>query len=96
MVKKMISVIKQNKLQDPRLVPMIEDDVYVMHEMLVREKQAEGFWDLSQDQQNVLLQLIQAYKQAIELREAQQLRLQMMMSEMGGGGGEGGPPPQGQ
>jgi len=66
-----------------------------MHEMLVREKQAEGFWDLSQDQQMVLLELILAYKQAIELREAQQMRLQMMMAEMGGGG-QGGSPPQGQ
>jgi hypothetical protein len=61
-----------------------------MHEMLVREKQSEGFWDLSQDQQNVLMALIQAYKQAIEFREAQQMRMQMMMSEMGGGAGGGG------
>jgi hypothetical protein len=92
-VKKMISVIKQNKLQDPRLIPMVEDDVYVMHEMLVREKQSEAFWDLSEDQQNVLLALIQAYKQAIEFREAQQMRMQMMLGEMGGGteGGGGAP-----
>jgi hypothetical protein len=91
-VKKMISVIKQNKLQDPRLIPMVEDDPYVCHEMLVREKQSESFWDLSQQQQEVLLMLIQQYQQAIEFREAQQLRLQMMMSEMGGQGGS----PEGQ
>jgi len=90
-VKKMISVIKQNKLNDPRLVPMIEDDPYVMHELLVREKQSEAFWDLSEDQQNVFLLLIQEYKQAIEFREAQQMRLQMMMAEAGGGMGGAGP-----
>jgi len=93
-VKKMISIIKQNKLQDPRLVPMTEDDIYVMHELLVKEKQAESFWDLSQEQQVVLLTLIQEYQQAIEFREEQQMKLQMMMAQVGmgatGNSGEGG------
>jgi hypothetical protein len=84
-VKKMISIIKQNKLQDPRLIPMVEDDPYVMHELLVKEKQSEAFWDLSQDQQSILLTLIEEYRQAIEFREAQQLKLQMMMAEAGVG-----------
>jgi hypothetical protein len=73
---------------------MVEDNPYVLHEMLVREKQTETFWDLSNEQQTTLLALIQNYKQAIEFREAQQLRLQMMMGEAGQGaapeGGEGG------
>jgi hypothetical protein len=89
-VKKMISIIKQNKLQDPRLIPMVEDDPYVLHEMLVKEKQSEAFWDLSNEQQQVLLFLIDQYEKVIEFREAQQMRLQMMMSETGQGAAEGG------
>lgn len=80
-VKKMISLIKQKRFD--RIIPFVEDDPYVFHEMLVREKQSEGFWDLDEEQQMMLLQLIDAYRKIIEAREAQMMALQTQMAAAG-------------
>lgn len=76
-VKKIISLLKQNKFE--MIIPFIEDDPYIFHELLVREKQSESFWDLSQEQQLLLLQLIKLYADQIKAREAQALAMQQQM-----------------
>jgi hypothetical protein len=76
-VKKMISLLKQNKFQF--IIPFVEDDPYIFHELLVREKQSESFWDLSEQQQMLLLQLIRLYSDQIKAREAQALAMQQQM-----------------
>lgn len=76
-VKKMISLIKQGKFE--MVIPFVEDDPYIFHQLLVQEKQSEAFWDLEEQQQMLLLKLIKMYDDQIKAREAQALAMQQQM-----------------
>jgi hypothetical protein len=67
-------------------IPFPEDDPYIMHELLVVELKAERFIDRPEDQQQAIIQLIEIYKQEIQMIEQQQLQMQMMAGEDVGGG----------
>ena len=90
--KRMLSWIRAGQFD--RLIPFPEDDPYVFLEILTEEMKADSFQDLSEQQQMVLLQLIEIYKQAVQRLEAAKMQMAMMTGQMpGGGGGAGGPPP---
>jgi hypothetical protein len=81
--KKMISLVKNNRFD--RVVMHEEDDPYIFHALLVNEMKQDGFIDLSQLQQEGIVQLIAVYKRQIELRElaaqqAQQAQMEMVMA----------------
>jgi len=64
-------------------VPFPEDDPFIMHEMLVAEMKAEAFMDRPQEQQLKLFELVEIYRQEIQLIEQQQLQMQMMTANAG-------------
>ncbi|MCI0422123.1 MAG: hypothetical protein L0312_23330, partial [Acidobacteria bacterium] len=91
--KRMISWIKQGQFE--RVIPFPEDDPYVFYELLSRELKSDGAWDLAPEQQDIMIKLLDVYKQQIAAREqAAQLQQMMMMQAQkgqlseGGGGGE--------
>jgi hypothetical protein len=93
--KKMIALVKQNRFD--RVVPMIEDDPYVFHELLVNEMKADYFFDLAEVQQGAILRLIEMYQQAIQFREQQRMQQAIQMAQLQGGGPQQPQgPPEGQ
>ena len=64
---------------------MPEDDPYVFSDFLIQEVKSESFRDYNFQQQQILLKLIDLYKQQIELREQQQMKLMMMTGQIPGG-----------
>ena len=62
------------------VVPMAEDDPYVIHEMLVDETKSQAFIDLEPDIQMGFFRLIDLYKETIEQIENARLQFQMQMS----------------
>jgi hypothetical protein len=93
--KKMISMIKQGRFD--RIVMHQEDDPYIFQAMLVNEMKSDGFIDLPNEQQQMLVYVIEAYKKQIELRErleqqAMQQQMEMMaaMEAQKKGGGQSG------
>jgi hypothetical protein len=94
--KRMLSWIRTGQFD--RLIPYPEDDPYVMMEILTEEMKSDAFQDLSEQQQMVLMQLIEIYKQAVQRMEAAKMQMAMMMGQAPGqggqgGGGQGGAPP---
>ena len=90
--KRLLAYIRQGDFE--RVIPFPEDDPYIFHDVLVQEQKSEAFWDLNEEQQNLIIGLINVYKQMIQFREEQALRLQQMMGgPAGGGNGQGGAPP---
>ena len=90
--KRMLSWIRTGQFD--RLIPFPEDDPYVMMEILTDEMKSDAFQDLSDEQQMVMLQLIEVYKQAVQRMEAAKMQMAMMQGQPpGGGGGQGGAPP---
>jgi hypothetical protein len=87
--KRMIALIRQNQFE--RVIPMAEDDPYTFVELLVNELKADSIWDYSEEQLQVLLKMIEAYKRMVQQIEEQQMRIQLMMLQAGmkTGGGEG-------
>jgi hypothetical protein len=61
--------------------------------MFVDEMKSDGFHNLNEQQQMVLLSLIELYKQQVEFKQEQMMRQQMAMQ---GGGPPGGGPPGGE
>jgi hypothetical protein len=94
--KKMVSLIKQGQFD--RIAMMPEDDPNIFAALLVNETKSDGFIDMPQDQQQMMVQLIEIYQRQIALREMQQrqmmedqMRMQMEMeqaSKMGQGSEE--------
>jgi hypothetical protein len=91
--KKMISLIKQGRFD--RIVMHQEDDPYIFQAMLVNEMKADGFIDLPNEQQKMLVYVIEAYKKQIELRERleqqameQQMEMMAMMEAKKKGDGQ--------
>lgn len=64
-------------------IPMPEDDPYIMHEMLVAEIKAEVFIDRPRDQQVKLFELVETYRNEIQMIEKQQMQMQMLMASGG-------------
>lgn len=77
--KKTVSLIKQNKFDRVTIMP--EDDPYIFKALLVNESKNDGFIDLPQDQQNMIVMLIEIYDRQIKLREMQQMQAQMAMMQ---------------
>ncbi len=77
-----------------RIIPIPEDDPFILYQMFVDEMKSDGFHNLEEDQQMMLLTLIDLYKRQIEMRQEQAMRQQMEMMELqaqmqnGGGGGQ--------
>lgn len=65
------------------VVPLPEDDPYVIHEMLVNETKQATFMDLESDVQKVFFALIDKYKLVIEDIENTRLQMQMQMGGLG-------------
>jgi hypothetical protein len=91
----MISWIKQG--QYDRVIPFPEDDPYVFYEFLQKEVKSDGMWDLPSEQQDLLIKLLDVYKQQIQVREqAQAMQAQMMAMAQKGNMSEGEPQGGGQ
>lgn len=78
--KKMVSLVKQGRMD--RIAMMTEDDPYIFKALLVNESKNDGFIDLPQEQQQMIIQLIEIYDRQIQLREAQQQQMMMQQMEM--------------
>jgi hypothetical protein len=89
--KRIMAWIRQGAFE--RIVPMPEDDPFILYQMFVDEMKSDAFHNLEEEQQMILLTLIDLYRQQIEMRQEQQMRQQMEMMELqakmqGGGGGQ--------
>jgi hypothetical protein len=82
-VRRMISWIKDGDFQ--RVIPSEFDDPYVAFELLVQETKKDSWWQLDQQQQGLVNMLIQKYQFMIQVREAEQLKMQQMMANSGAG-----------
>lgn len=85
--KMMIQWIKQGEYE--RLQPFPEDDPYIFVEILANEMKHDSFWDMSQEQAQALIGLIDVYKKVIKEQEVARMR---MMQMQGAQQQEGGPP----
>jgi hypothetical protein len=84
--KRMMAWIRQEAYE--MIVPMPEDDPFILLGMFVDEMKSDSFNNLNEQQQMVLLSLIELYKKQVEYKQEQMMRQQMMM--------QGGPPPGGE
>jgi hypothetical protein len=75
------------------IIPMPEDDPFIFYAMLAEEMKSDGFNNLNEQQQMMLLALVDLYKKQVEKIQQQQMAQQMAMAQAGGGGqgGQGGP-----
>jgi hypothetical protein len=78
------------------IVPMPEDDPFILYGMFVEEMKSDGFHNLNEEQQMVLLSLVDLYKEMAEQRQQEIMQMQMMEAQMKNGGGQqgGGGEPQ--
>ena len=93
--KKMISWILNEQFD--RVIPLPEDDPYIFHSVMVEEMKAETFYELNPEQQELILKLVDAYRQQIQFREEQALRMELLRAQLqaqaqGKGGGQQAPP----
>jgi hypothetical protein len=72
------------------IVPIPEDDPFILYGMFVEEMKSDGFHNLNEQQQMVLLALVDLYKDMAEQRQQEIMEMQMMQAQMAGGGGGGG------
>jgi hypothetical protein len=72
------------------IVPIPEDDPFILYGMFVEEMKSDGFHNLNEEQQLVLLSLVDLYKQMAEERQQEIMQMQMMQAELERGGGGGG------
>lgn len=86
--KAMISWIKQNRFDIVKVFP--EDNPYVFHELLVNEIKSEAFLDLSPEQQNVFIQMVELYRREVELLQKQEIEMQIRMAQLQQGAVPGG------
>jgi len=78
--RKNISLIRNNRHQLVHILP--DDDPYIHRAMLVNEMKADGFIDLSPEQQAAIVQLKDIYERQIKLREMAQQQMMMAQMEM--------------
>jgi hypothetical protein len=78
--KRIMAWIRQSAFE--RVVPMPEDDPFILYQMFVDEMKSDGFHNLNEEQQMFLLVLIDLYKRMIEMRQEQAMRQQMEMMEL--------------
>jgi hypothetical protein len=92
--RKMISLIKNDR-QD-QIFMLQQDDPYIFSAILTNEIKTDGFIDLPENQQKLVLEMLDLYARQIALLEEEKRRQEMaqmrMMQAMGGGppGGGGG------
>ena len=86
-VKRIMAWIRQEAYN--MIIPMPEDDPFIFYGMLVEEMKSDGFHNLNEEQQMMLLTLIDMYKQQVEARQEQQMQMQQQMQAAQGGGGGG-------
>jgi hypothetical protein len=86
--KRIMAWIRQEAYE--MIVPIPEDDPFILYGMFVEEMKSDGFHNLNEQQQMVLLALVDLYKRQVEIRQAAMLEMQAMQAQAGGGGGEGG------
>ena len=86
--RKMVSLIRQNNFD--MIAPLPEDDPYIFHALLVNEMKSDGFLDMPEDQQQMLVTMVDLYERQIKLREQQQQQMMIaqmqMQAELTGGG----------
>jgi hypothetical protein len=87
-VKRLMAYIRQGEYD--RVIPFPEDDPYIFFDLLSQEMKQDSFYNLDNQQQQVLIGLMEMYKLKIQELEAQKLKMQMMMMQQGGGGQQGG------
>jgi hypothetical protein len=78
--KRIMAWIRQSAFE--RIIPIPEDDPFILYQMFVDEMKSDGFHNLEEEQQLMLLTLIDLYKRQIEMRQEQAMRQQMEMMEM--------------
>jgi hypothetical protein len=86
--KRIMAWIRQEAYE--MIVPIPEDDPFILYGMFVEEMKSDGFHNLNEEQQMVLLALVDLYKRQVEIRQAAMMEMQMMQQQAGGGGGEEG------
>ena len=74
--KKMVSLIKQGRFDRIAMTP--EDDPYIFKTLLVNEMKNDGYIDMPQDQQEMIIKLIEIYSRQVELLQEQE---RMMMEQ---------------
>ena len=74
----MISWIKAGDFR--RVIPSEHDDPYVAMELLVLETKKDSWWQLDQQQQQIVTMLIKTYEFMVQVREAEKMK--MMQLEM--------------
>jgi hypothetical protein len=84
-VKRIMAWIRQEAYK--MIVPMPEDDPFILYGAFVEEMKSDGFHNLNEQQQMVLLALVDLYKQMAEQRQQEIMQMQMMQQQMQGGGG---------
>jgi hypothetical protein len=78
--KRIMAWIRQGAFE--RIIPMPEDDPFILYQMFVDEMKSDAFHNLNEEQQMFLLTLIDLYKRMIEQRQEQAMRQQMEMMEL--------------
>jgi hypothetical protein len=68
--KKMVSLIKQGRFDRVAMTP--EDDPHIFKTLLVNEMKNDGYIDLPQEQQKMIIQLIDIYARQIALQQEQE------------------------
>ena len=79
-VKRIMAWIRQEAYE--MIMPIPEDDPMIFYPMLVDELKSDGFHNLNEQQQMVLLQLIDIYKKQAEA--FMQMQFQMQQAQQGG------------
>ncbi len=94
-VKRIMAWIRQEAYK--MIQPMPEDDPFIFYGMLVEEMKSDGFHNLNEEQQMMLLSLVDLYKGQVEIAQKAMMEREMAMANMGKGGqggqggGQGGP-----
>lgn len=83
----MLSLVRQGDFR--YLIPFPEDDPAVFYEIFKEYKQTQEFFDLNMQQQEMVMKLMDAYKQQLVAQQQQAAEMQMKMMQMQGGQGGG-------
>jgi len=86
-VRRIMAWIRQEAYD--RIVPMPEDDPFIFYQMFTEEMKSDGFQNLNEQQQLILLSLVDLYKKQVERIQMQMMQQQIMMQG-------GGAPPEAQ
>lgn len=77
----LLGFIKQN--QTELVVPLPEDDPYLMHEFFTDELKSESFLDLTVDQQQLISTLIDHYRAEVKRIEEAKIEFQIQLAQQG-------------